>query len=179
MWHLMATVTSATMARVEWSALCTCGKWKSNEGLDKIANGPVTTCTFYSNQVTNGTFPSIAEDQIIWQSVFEISIAKVYKGPFILPSPLWQMPPWIRVSYATVILSGIRSLCSGHCLDFVITSGRLRASNTKHAPLGDFWRPLFFESLSIGKLKSGCLQKSPPWVKWWGRFFFKMASKIQ
>ena len=38
------------------------------------------------------------------------------------------------------------------------------ATQNMHPP-GDFWRPLFFESLSIGKLKSGCLQKSPPWVK--------------
>ena len=57
-------------------------------------------------------FPSVAEDQNIWQSVFEISVATVYKGLLILLSPLWQMPPWHRMSYATVILSGIISLCT-------------------------------------------------------------------
>ena len=64
------------------------------------------------NKVTNDTFQSVVEDQIIWQSVFGISVATVYKGPLILLSPLWQMPPWHRMSYATVILSGIISLCT-------------------------------------------------------------------
>ena len=51
------------------------------------------------------------------------------------------------------------------------------ATQNMHPP-GDFWRPLFLESLSIGELKSGCLQKSP--VGWSGEgAFFKRASKIQ
>ena len=87
-----------------------CGKWKSNKGLDNIANGPALHVHSTCNKVTNDMFPSVAEDQIIWQSVFEISIASVYKGPLILLSPLWHIPPWPRVSYATVILSGIISL---------------------------------------------------------------------
>ena len=44
------------------------------------------------------------------------------------------------------------------------------ATQNMHPP-GNFWRPLFFESLSIGKLILGCLQKSSPWVKRRGRFF--------
>ena len=66
------------------------------------------------NKVTNDTFPSVVEDQIIWQSVFEISVATVDKGPLILLPPLWQMLLWHRMSYATVILSGIISLCILH-----------------------------------------------------------------
>ena len=50
------------------------------------------------------------EDQIIWQSLFEILIVTVYKGPLILLFLLWQMQTWHRVSYATVILSDIISL---------------------------------------------------------------------
>ena len=43
-------------------------------------------------------------------------------------------------------------------------------TETLHPP-GDFWRPLFLETLAIGLLKSGCLQKSQCWIKPWGRFF--------
>ena len=50
--------------------------------------------------MTHDPFPSVAGHQIIWQS--EISIVAVYKGPITLLSPLWYMPPWHRVSYATV-----------------------------------------------------------------------------
>ena len=68
----------------------------------------------------------------------------------------------------------------------------LQASNPKQAPRG-FWGNhcfcfvfvfvfvfcfCFFETSSIGKLKLGCLQKSPPWMKRWGHFL-KMASKRQ
>ena len=45
-------------------------------------------------------------------------------------------------------------------------------TETLHPP-GDFWRPLFLETLAIGLLKSGCLQKSQCWIKPWGRFFSK------
>ena len=38
-------------------------------------------------------------------------------------------------------------------------------------PTGDFWRPLFLETLAIGLLKTGCLQTSLCWIKPWGRFF--------
>ena len=90
-WHLITTVASATTARGEWAALC--GKWKSNVGLDKIANDmSILFNTFYMlYEVTNNTFPSFVEDQISWQSVFEISITTVYKGPLIILSPLWQI----------------------------------------------------------------------------------------
>ena len=40
-WHLPLTGEENEQAFVH------CGKWKSNEGLDKIVNDPVTTCTFY------------------------------------------------------------------------------------------------------------------------------------
>ena len=43
-------------------------------------------------------------------------------------------------------------------------------TETLHPP-EDFWRPLFLETLAIGLLKSGCLQKSQCWIKPWGRFF--------
>ena len=54
---------------------------------------------------------SVAEDQIIL-SVFEISIARVYikARSYAFYSPLWQMTPYYRVSFATVILSDIISL---------------------------------------------------------------------
>ena len=54
-----------------FKAVVHCGKQKSNEGLDKIANDTVTTsykllnAPSMCNKVTNDTFPSVAEDQII------------------------------------------------------------------------------------------------------------------
>ena len=49
------------------------GKWKSNEGVDNIAIGPPsTTCPSLCYKVTDDTFSSIVEDQIICQSVLEI-----------------------------------------------------------------------------------------------------------
>ena len=50
-------------------------------------------------------------------------------------------------------------------------------TETLHPP-GDFWRPLFLETLAIGLLKSGCLQKSQCWIKPWGRFFFQNGHQI-
>ena len=48
--------------------------------------------------MTNDAFFSVAEDQIISQSVVDISIATLYKGPFIkFLALLWQMSPWHRV----------------------------------------------------------------------------------
>ena len=46
--------------------------------------------------------------------------------------------------------------------DKVIVYGPV--TETLHPP-GDFWRPLFLETLAIGLLKSGCLQKSQCWMK--------------
>ena len=46
-----------------------------------------------------------------WQRVFEISIEMLYKGLHILLFPLWHIPQWHKVSYGTVTLSGILSLC--------------------------------------------------------------------
>ena len=53
---------------------------------------------------------------------------------------------------------------------FILVYGPV--TETLHPP-GDFWRPLFLETLAIGLLKSGCLQKSQCWIKPWGRFFSK------
>ena len=69
--------------------------------------------------VTNDTFPSIAKDRIIWQSVLKTSIVKVARDLLILIQTSsdevgWKPirpSPWHRVSYATVIQSGITSLC--------------------------------------------------------------------
>ena len=45
---------------------------KKNEGINNIANGPVNNMSFLCYKVTDDTFSSIVEDQIICQSVLEI-----------------------------------------------------------------------------------------------------------
>ena len=54
------------MARGEWAGLC----GLAIENLDKIAPS-------LWNEVANEAYPSVVEAQIIWQSVFKISIATV------------------------------------------------------------------------------------------------------
>ena len=124
-------------------------------------------------------------DQIIWQSVFEISVATVYKGPLILLSPLWQMPPWQRMTYATVFLSGIISLCikllllfsGGTRIIFYVRGhggGKMHLENAKipkFAKNGWFWQ--FFllpgvqgwQSLQLGNIPLPLLV--PPWLLYW------------
>ena len=113
MWHLMATVASATCGERRMSRpLYTVANKSQMKALIKLQMTLSLHVPSICNKVTNDMFPNVAEDQIIWQRVLEISVATVYKGPLIQLSPQWQMPTWHRMSYATVILSGIISLCT-------------------------------------------------------------------
>ena len=49
---------------------------------------------------------------VLSRPLFDIQMPRcVYTGPLILLSPLWQMPLWHQVAYATAIPSGIISTC--------------------------------------------------------------------
>ena len=80
-----------------------------NKGLDNTLPATVNCIYVKSLQVTDDTLESSMADSnvIAW---FRPELP-VYKCPLLL-SPLWQMPLWHQVTHATVIPSGIISLCT-------------------------------------------------------------------
>ena len=78
---------------------------------------------------------------------------------------------WLTLTYCSkknTLVSEQSAVLVNMLYHYIIVYGPV--TETLHPP-GDFWRPLFLETLAIGLLKSGCLQKSQCWIKPWGRFF--------
>ena len=71
------------------------GKWKSNEGIDNIANGPVNNMSFF--YVIKW---QIIRFQALWKTKSFVKVCLKFelplwtKGLLIHLSPLWQLPLW-------------------------------------------------------------------------------------
>ena len=94
--------------------------------------------------------------------VLDLGVVKAWAENLIALATLWK-PTKRRDRLQKCVLNNGPSSCP--------EPSRLQASLTPHAPPGDFRRQTFLETLYIDLLKSGCLQKSSPWVTRWGRFF--------